>query len=319
MSNNSKEFVFKIEELTNCVLCISADETNFDPNDFKEGSNKYKNIYRIIDSFFSPGIGILPYRMLIVCTSNSKSCTKEHFQHLVKDIITKITSTTDGTFVSDYKKGIHLIDKADATSSNNSSIISCARKKFNGRESYPFNCRTRIYGNQYLLSNEYQDSNGKIIKGQIYKRSRPEFIHEINRILKNIPYYYKKYPDMFEKNTKKSLKHIFVSKCEKRIINISSEGYGAILFDIVISKKDNSLNNRFIIVNSNLPTSSLNNISSNIMKEINDSIPPFVIVMINPANNPQTIFYNKLVNMSIKKQSNISTKSPSNQIGNNNL
>jgi hypothetical protein len=138
-------------------------------------------------------------RMLVVCTQNSKSCTKDHFQHMIKTIVLEDKSLKDF--------GIHLIDKADATSTSNSSSFSCARKILGDK---PYNCRTRIYGNRLLISPEYKENNGKIIKGSTY--IKPLFIPGFS----------------FSSGC------AFVKKCEKRIINIKTEGVGGILFDILL-------------------------------------------------------------------------------------
>jgi hypothetical protein len=153
MSNkvSVSEFKYEMKEINNYCSCIFADETNFNPEEYDEYSRKYKKIYKdVYDFFFSASRVYSPFqRMLIVCTQNSKSCTKEHFQHLIKIIITRIMSKADYSYVDSFLKGIHLIDKADATSSKNSSFWSCPKSML--EKKLPFNCRTRIYGNNQLL------------------------------------------------------------------------------------------------------------------------------------------------------------------------
>lgn len=159
--------------------------------------------------------------MLVVCTQNSRSCTQDHFQHMIKTIL------LEDKYFEDI--GFHLIDKADATSTSNSSPFSCTTKFFGDK---PFNCRTRVYGNKNLLSPEYIKNNGKVIKNETY--------------IKSIP--------IGSEYLKKSLEEKcgYVEKCEKRIINIKREGVGGILFDILLKYPSDKIFKRFIICNSNL-------------------------------------------------------------------
>jgi hypothetical protein len=163
-------------------------------------------------------------RMLVVCTQNSKSCTKDHFQHMIKTMLLEDKSLKD--------LGIHLIDKADATSTSNSSSFSCARKIFGDK---PFNCRTRVYGNRLLISPEYKENTGKVIKNNTYIKSIP---------IEKIPDY----------------NCAYVQKCQKRIINIQSQGVGGILFDILLKNTKTRKSQRFVICNSNLPLDQSDNI-----------------------------------------------------------
>jgi hypothetical protein len=75
--------------------------------------------------------------LVVCCTQNSLSCTEDHFQHYFKD------------FMKNKSMKYSLISKADATTKNDSSILSCSTKFFN--ESKPYNVRTRVYGNDDTL------------------------------------------------------------------------------------------------------------------------------------------------------------------------
>jgi hypothetical protein len=290
MSNkvSVSEFKYEMKEINKYCSCIFADETNFNPKEYNINSEKYKKIYKDVFDFFYNAYKIgIKYRMLIVCTQNSKSCTQDHFQHLIKDIIKAIKPKADYSHIESYLEGIHLIDKADATSSKNSSFWSCPKSIL--EKKLPFNCRTRIYGNNQLYSDEYKNSDNKIIKDVIYKSSPPDIY--INKdsgyplhILKNISYkthYIKTGEDWKRKiiiNAAKS--DIFVRKREKRIINISSEGFGAILFDIIIENVE-GFHERFIICNSNLPADSSERILTDLKKKLKYSL-PFNFIMATP-------------------------------------
>ena len=295
MSNNYKEFIFEIKEINDYCSCIYADETNFNPNDFEEGTTKYKSLYDTLSKLFYSHIN----SMLIVCTQNSKSCTKENFQHLIKNITIKISSVRImGSLV--YRPDIRFIDKGDATITNNSKISSCFSKKIQGKP-YPYNCRTRIYTVD-IYSDEYKNSDNIIKRNEIHESSRNVLISPID----GIPYcalnisINKKNPDRTPGHVNRSKEKLFVKKSKKRIINISSEGLGAILFDIIIENVK-GFHERFIICNSNLPKNSSDNILRELKKELDHSL-PFNLIMVTPndlnfdiistENNKRKIFSN---------------------------
>jgi hypothetical protein len=332
MSNkvNFSEFKYEIKEINNYCYCIFADETNYNyyhflGTDYQKFNKLYKDIYEL---FYNRSLEPL---MLIVCTQNSKSCTKLHFQHLIKNIINKITSESNNLNYGRYwAQNIRLIDKADATTTNNSSTTSCLQKMF---KKNPYNCRTRIYCNKYLYSNEYKNSDNKIIRKNMYKSSSDILINSKTglpmSILKSIPY--REEQPSYRVSIESSKNKLFVKKCEKRIINISSEGSGAILFDIII-ENTNGYHQRFIICNSNLPADSSERILTDLKKEFNYRV-PFNFIMatpniseiekINTENKAREIFPNKSNIMIEQKLNNgnkriittIASKNPNN--GNN--
>ena len=244
-----------LKKINDICSCIFVDEYSYDKNEFNENSDNYLRIHKMVSNFFDihrqkPG-------MLIVCTQNSKSCTNEHFQHLIKEIIEKIKKEYSDKSWLGY--GLHLIDKADATSYNNASSLSlsCAKNRYSGNP-LPYNCRTRIWGNQYLFSKKYKDT--KVIKDKLYKNSLSPFDPNKDSVYLG---YFNKQSHAEEIEKRKTV--VSVKKCEKRIINISREGIGGILFDIVLAQGKTEIQ-RFIVCNSNLPK----NESSSILNRLEE-------------------------------------------------
>ena len=194
--------------------------------------------------------------MIVVCTQNSKSCTKDHFQHMIKTML--------------LENSFFLIDKADATSTSNSSSFSCARKIFGNK---PFNCRTRIYCNFNIHSLDYEENKGIVEKGITYKKS------------------------IIDTNSKY---YLWVSYCQKRIINLDANGIGGILFDILIKNKNDVGVQRFIICNSNIELDSSNTILEKLTdSEMNIKEFPhgFHIIMISPRGLIQKQIVKKNTNI----------------------
>jgi hypothetical protein len=235
--NLNKNQEIKFYQVTNAsklkTLFIFFDEKGYNQKDFEKNNNNslyFQLRNKFTNLFLNKPNDPIKTSMLVVCTQNSKSCSKDHFQNMIETML-----------LEDLKDdAIHLIDKADATSTNNSSTISCARTLF-GRRDKPFNCRTRIYCNSKIFSPKYKKNNGIVIKDIPYIKS-------IN-------------------NIKESKSCIWVAKCEKRIISFDANGNGGILFDIILKNQNNRKIQRFIICNSNL----LFDESNNILEKLTDS------------------------------------------------
>ena len=249
------------------TLFIYFDEKEYNQKDFEKSKNTNSlynelktKIIKIRHSHLkeTPTNGI----MIVVCTQNSKSCTKDHFQHMIKTML--------------LENSFFLIDKADATSTSNSSSFSCSRKIFGNK---PFNCRTRIYGNFNLHSLDYEENKGIVQKDITYKKTI---------------------------TSKEIQNYLWVSYCQKRIINLDANGNGGILFDILIKNKYNVGVQRFIICNSNIKLDS----SNTILEKLTDSdmnikeFPHnFQIIMIGPGGliSKQIIEKNTNIVSEIKK------------------
>ena len=302
MPNNMKTYIVNKNGIK--TFFIFYNENKYKLEDYeKKNSKEMEKLKNILNRFFlrdevnikSPDVStrtlnnmgsgnFSPKRMLVVCTQNSKSCTKDHFQHMIKTILLE-----DKYF---KKFDIHLIDKADATSTSNSSSFSCARKIFGDK---PFNCRTRIYSNSNIKSVEYKENTGKVIEGSTYIKSIP--------VIEN-----------------PGSNYAYVQKCQKRIINIGPEGVGGILFDILLKSNKTGKSQRFVICNSNLSLDESDNIlerltdaDMNINKD-NKLVYDLEIIMATPEeyinkkfgvnNNKTNVFSNirnKLVNKSERK------------------
>ena len=241
----------------------------------KENLFTYTFLKNLKEIFHKTGGGFGYPLMLIVCTQNSPSCEEEHFQHLFRNILKKMGELS--TISTDYLKDIHLIDKADATASSYSTIMSCLGNKKEGIK-HPFNCRTRIYGNKYLFSKEHTFSfmEDKLEEGILYKKQLPKF----------------------NSNDKSA----FIIECEKRIISLDRNGKGGILFNILLRWENK--NYRYIICNSNLPESSSNEILSRLKENLSYN-GPLTLIMASPnvckftqfTSNVKNIFSNKPYNI----------------------
>jgi hypothetical protein len=285
---------YLVRDINKKYLFIFSNEQNFNEIDFDEKSQLYLEINTILDNFFKSGL-LLP-KMVIICTQNSVSCIKGHFQHMVSNIILEITKKSTGKY--DYRHGIRLISKADATASENTGL-SCVKHKYNKMN--PFNCRIRIYCNKYIYSKEYKENKGKIIRGQKYKSSispyNPNQNYKYNSSINLRNHDFAK-----EENNRMRKTIIYVKKCEKNIINLNKDGVGRILYDIILGQGDEDIQ-RFIVCNSNLPTFNSDNILSNLNTKLfnHNRQCPINFVMVTPDSLRISIINPKNTIKNIKK------------------
>ena len=267
----------EITEINKICYYINVDEKDFTLE------NAYSNFFTT--DFLKRLLGIFSYAnafgwplMLIVCTQNSKSCYKQHFQHMFSDILFRVLAKEFPGY-NDVLEDIHLIDKGDATATSNSTILSCLKNIKNGKE-HPINCRTRIYGNKKVFFKKSKNSNGDIVQGELYKRELPMFnLTKDNLTKDNLR------TSIFESDNnilKKKEKSAFIVKCEKRIISLSRIGVGGILFNIILQYKGNP--HTYIICNSNLPKKSSDNILNKLKENLNYK-GPLTLIMANTDNN----------------------------------
>ena len=161
--------------------------------------------------------------LVVCCTQNSLSCTEDHFQHYLKNLI--------------KDENYSLITKADATTENNSSFWSCSTKIKN--ESKPYNVRTRIYRNNSTLESNltYKKLNEKSVSGKFNKKSKYDSW-----------YYFR--------SGKPSINKFYIEHIGLKRITETSHGIGGIMYDIMICKKPDENNERtcfqYIFCNYNL-------------------------------------------------------------------
>jgi len=149
--------------------------------------------------------------LVVCCTQNSLACSEDHFQHYFKEFITKELRKEKALKYS-------LILKADATTENDSSFLSCVTKISNN--SKPYNVRTRVYGNDDTLDADVSGKNisTKSVSGKFNKKSKYDVWYSI-------------------RSKKPPTNKFYVQKIGFRRITETSQGIGGIMLDIMICRK----------------------------------------------------------------------------------
>jgi hypothetical protein len=199
--------------------------------------------------------------LVVCCTQNSLSCTEDHFQHYFRDLM------------ENESMKYSLISKADATTKNDSSILSCSTKFFN--ESKPYNVRTRVYGN-----NDTLDAN--LSSRQITTYSYPNITKSkmsedsASGTFNKKSIYDRWYSDI---SGDRPINKFYLKYIGFRRITEDSRGLGGIIYDIMICKDTTCFQN--IFCNYNLKEAS--------SKKILDAM----------SRNKETFFKNRQYNDSI--------------------
>jgi hypothetical protein len=165
--------------------------------------------------------------LVVCCTQNSLSCTKDHFQHYFKELI--------------ITKNYSLISKADATTVNDSNFLSCSTKISN--DSKPYNVRTRVYRNGNTLE-------AKLTEPHISKNSVSKKFNKKS-----------KYDEWYSiRSGKEPINKFYIEHIGFRRITETFNGIGGIMYDVMICKKPNENNKptcfQSIFCNYNLGNSS---------------------------------------------------------------
>ena len=196
------------------ILVVSYDEDKkrfliYQGNNMFRGPKIQSNVQNSYLTRISEVIQTLKPDLVVCCTQNSLSCTKDHFQHYFKDLMINLLRKKEKSMK------YSLISKADATTENDSSFWSCSTKISNN--SKPYNVRTRVYRYEDTLEANLSEKN---ISKELNKKSKYEELY-LNRV-GTIP-----------------IDKLYVEYIGFRRITETSNGIGGILYDIMICRKLN--------------------------------------------------------------------------------